>query len=246
MAAGIGAIEASFPRENTQEVPSHIRDASSTEDVSQNDTKDHSRHPHGTVTGFRKPVQTLTRGNQVGDAAILPGVIHFDARGDVQALLEAFHGRGYSHLDTAANYPGSEARLGDVGAPSRFVIDTKIKGMGPGTHEPAMIESSVEQSLADLKTDYVETMYLHVPDRQTPLEHTLKAMNDAFQQKKFKRFGLSNYAPSEVAQIVEICEKNGYVLPSVYQGQYNPLVRGGEKELFPLLRKHGIAFYGYR
>lgn len=89
-------------------------------------------------------------------------------------------------------------------------------------------------------------MFLHCPDRQTPFEDTAKAMNDALQQGKFKNFGLSNYTAEEVAKFLEICEERGCTKPSVYEGHYNALVRGGEKELFPLLRKHNMAFYAYR
>jgi aryl-alcohol dehydrogenase-like predicted oxidoreductase len=156
------------------------------------------------------------------------------------------HSRGYKHLDTAALYAGSEVRLGRAGAASRFTIDTKVHSGGPGTHEPAKIEASIKKSLDNLQTSSVETMYLHVPDRQTPFEDVAKAMNDAFEQGKFKKFGLSNYSAAEVQEIIEICKQKGYVKPSVFQGHYNAIVRGGEKELFPLLRKHNVAFYAYR
>jgi aflatoxin B1 aldehyde reductase len=49
-----------------------------------------------------------------------------------------------------------------------------------------------------------------------------------------------------VQKFVDICEEKGYIKPSVYQGHYNAIVRGGEKELFPLLRKNNIAFFAYR
>jgi len=70
-------------------------------------------------------------------------------------------------------------------------------------------------------------------------------MNDAYNEGKFERFGLSNYTVAEVEEIVSICEANGFVKPSVYQGQYNPICRGAEDELFAVLRKHGIAFNAY-
>jgi aflatoxin B1 aldehyde reductase len=160
--------------------------------------------------------------------------------------LDAFHSRGYTELDTARNYPNSEARLGQAGAASRFIIHTKVASGAPGDLEPSKIYLSIAGSLADLKTSTVETIFLHVPDRQTPFEDTAKAMNSALQQGKFKKFGLSNYSAAEVQKFIDICEENGYTKPSVYQGQYNPIVRGGEKELFPLLRKHNIAFFAFR
>ncbi|KAG6892336.1 hypothetical protein C0993_004036, partial [Termitomyces sp. T159_Od127] len=49
----------------------------------------------------------------------------------------------------------------------------------------------------------------------------------------------------EVAEIVAICKAHGYVQPTVYQGIYNAIHRNVEPELFPCLRKHGIAFYEY-
>lgn len=71
-------------------------------------------------------------------------------------------------------------------------------------------------------------------------------MNQAYQAGRFKRFGLSNYTAQEVEEIVSICEKKGWVKPSVYQGQYNLIARVAEHELFPVLRKHNISFYAYR
>ena len=165
--------------------------------------------------------------------------------------MDAFYNRGYRHLDTARDYSlnaqgASEARLGQAGAASLFTIHSKVHSGQPGDHEPAKIDLSIRQSLDALKTSTVETMFLHVPDRQTPFEDTAKAMNDAFEQGKFKKFGLSNYSAAEVQKFIEICEQNGYNKPSVYQGHYNAIVRGGEKALFPLLRKHNIAFFAYR
>jgi len=71
-------------------------------------------------------------------------------------------------------------------------------------------------------------------------------LDQAYRAGKFKSFGFSNYTAAEVEEFVKICEEKGFVKPSVYQGQYNPIVRTGEKELFPVLRKHGIVFYAWR
>lgn len=187
---------------------------------------------------------------QIGDGLKDPGHVRFDDLKDVNSLLDTFYSRGYRHLDTASAYspdaPGtSEERLGQVQAASRFIIHTKVHS-GAGDHEPSKIDSSIQLSLKSLKTPSVETMFLHMPDRQTPFEDTAKAMNDAIKQGKVEKFGLSNYPATEVQKFIDICEENGYAKPSVYQGHYNAIVRGGEKELFPLLRKHNIAFFAYR
>lgn len=160
--------------------------------------------------------------------------------------MNAFYDRGYRELDTASNYISSEERLGQAGAPARFIIHTKVRSGQPGDHEPFKVAQSINKSLQDLQTPSVETIFLHAPDRQTPFEDAARAMNDAFKEGKFKRFGLSNYTAAEVQRFVDICEDKGYVKPSIYEGHYNPVVRSGEKELFPILRKNNMSFFAYR
>ncbi|VUC21226.1 unnamed protein product [Clonostachys rosea] len=197
----------------------------------------------------KTPVNFILGTHQVGDSTKSP-LAPFDKMEDVQALLDAFYSRGYTHLDTGRNYslhaPGSsEERLGKSKNLGRFTIHTKVEDGFAGAHEAAKIHASIDKSLKALNVSSVETMYLHVPDRQTPFTETAQAIHEAKQQGKFKHWGLSNYAASEVAQFIKICEEKGYDKPRVFQGHYNPIVRGGEKELFPLLRKHGIAFVAY-
>lgn len=125
-------------------------------------------------------------------------------------------------------------------------MHSKIKYAQPGDHEALKVELSVRESLDALQTSKVETMFLHIPDRQTPFEETLKVMNEGVRQRKFTQYGISNHTAAEVQDIISICERNGYAKPAVFQGHYNAIVRGGEKELFPLLRKNSIPFFAYR
>lgn len=177
--------------------------------------------------------------------------MRYDTPEEVNAYLNAFYDRGYKHIDTARSYSTgasgtSEPRLGAVEAGKRFTIDSKAMSREPGSHTKEKIASEVEASLKALKVDQINIYYLHQPDRQTPFEETCEAMDKAYREGKFRKFGLSNFTASEVEQILEICERRGFVKPSVYEGQYNPIVRGGEKTLFPLLRKNNIAFYAWR
>ena len=96
---------------------------------------------------------------------------------------------------------GSEARLGQAGAASRFTIHSKVHSSHPGDHEPPKIDLSIRQSLDALKTSTVETIFLHVSDRTTPFEDTTKAMNDAVKQGRFKQFELSNYTTAKLQKI---------------------------------------------
>ncbi|KAI3542385.1 aflatoxin B1 aldehyde reductase member 2 [Colletotrichum abscissum] len=199
---------------------------------------------------FKLPPTIILGTHSVGDSIVDPETSHFDAEQDVQSLLDDFYGRGYNQLDTARDYspnvPGaSESRLGKAKGASRFTIHTKVHSADPGDHLPTKLGLSIDQSLEDLQTPTVETMFLHFPDRHTPFEDTIKAMDTALKQGKFNRYGLSNYSATEVQRILDICERHGYRKPSVYEGHYNAIVRGAEKELFPLLRKHSMAFYAY-
>jgi aryl-alcohol dehydrogenase-like predicted oxidoreductase len=95
----------------------------------------------------------------------------------------------------------------------------------------------------------VDIFYLHsVPapeDNDCPLEETLRAVNDLHREGLFKRFGLSNFPAFGVMQTYYKCKELGYVLPTVYQGQYNPLTRQAEAEVFPCLRLLNMKFYSH-
>ncbi|MCJ1411353.1 hypothetical protein MMC19_005441 [Ptychographa xylographoides] len=167
-----------------------------------------------------------------------------------QAFLDLFRKYGFKDIDTARGYspgaPGScEVLLGQTDFAQWAIIDTKVKSWQPRTHTKEMIAESVEESLEALKVDKVHIEYLHAPDRETPFAETCEAINEAYKAGKLEKFGLSNFSPEEVEEVVELCEKNGWVKPTVYQGQYNAIARLGEDALLPMLRKHGLSFYAY-
>ncbi|KAJ9143392.1 Aflatoxin B1 aldehyde reductase member 2 [Pleurostoma richardsiae] len=197
----------------------------------------------------KSPLKIVFGTGNVGDKSV-DTMARFDTPAEVTAILDAFAQRGYTEIDSARYYsphaPGTcEPRLGAAGAGERFAVSTKVASREPGNHSKAQIAKSIDDSLAALKLKQVDIEYLHQPERTTPFEETCEAMDKAYREGKFKRFGLSNYPASEVEEILQICEARGFVKPTVYEGQYNPIVRGAEKELFPLLRKHSIAFYAW-
>jgi len=57
---------------------------------------------------------------------------------------------------------------------------------------------------------------------------------------------VSNYLASTLKELLAVCEENGFVKPTVYQGMYNVLCRHADTKLFPLLKEHGIAYNVYR
>jgi len=159
-----------------------------------------------------------------------------------QVLLK----HGVNTLDSAQLYGNSEKGIGELNAGDRFIIDTKWKGgWQPGWATKENIVTSAKESIEKLKVKQVDIFYIHCPDAKTDLEETLAGVQEVYKTGVFKRFGLSNYSPEDVQKVYDIAKKNGYVLPTVYQGNYSPVARRQETELFPVLRKLGIAFYAY-
>ncbi|KAF7295096.1 Aldo-ket-red domain-containing protein [Mycena indigotica] len=167
---------------------------------------------------------------------------------DVKAILDAFRSHGHTEIDSARTYCGgtSEEYLGRIDwKQDGFALETKLAPRVDITHSPQDLRKNLLLSLKALNADSIEMWYLHAPDHSTPYETTMKAVDDLYREGYFKRFGISNYAAWEVAEIVGICKANGYIQPTAYQGIYNVIHRNVEPELFPCLRKFGISFYEF-
>jgi aflatoxin B1 aldehyde reductase len=179
----------------------------------------------------------------------------FDDSHAVSEVLGFLTSQNIHHIDTAGRYPPlkpglSETLLGQSDAAEKgFVLDTKILA-GPGDGSGELSKSAIEQSLATsmqrLKTDSVNILHCHRPDPKTPLVEQASALDELYKQGKFKLLGVSNFPPELLQNFLNICEENGYVKPTVYQGDYNAITRGMEKKLLPILRAHGIIFNAYR
>ncbi|KAI9739479.1 MAG: hypothetical protein M1818_005167 [Claussenomyces sp. TS43310] len=165
----------------------------------------------------------------------------------VQEYLGCVKRHSIRELDTARVYAGgqSEELLGAVNAHSHFAVSTKAPAFAPHSLSENNIISNCKKSLAALKQDKIDIYYLHGPDRSTPLEDQCRAIGKLYSEGKFERFGVSNISDAEVQSIYDICKREGYPLPSVYQGGYNPISRGAEATLFPLLRKLNMSFYAF-
>lgn len=184
---------------------------------------------------------------------IILGTMTFSEQVDqntAQSMLALFVESGNFELDTAHQYCDgkTEEMLGVLIPPEKrknLSIASKVNPWNDQGLQPDQIEKQLGEILHRLGTDYIDLLYLHSPDLDTPIEKSLERCFDLFQQGKFKSFGLSNYASWQVAEVTEICRKNGWMEPSVYQGMYNSLTRDVERELFPCLRNYGISFYAY-
>jgi len=167
---------------------------------------------------------------------------------DARRMLALFGSYGHIELDTAHVYNGGETEtmLAKLVRPAgHFLTATKVHPWNDNGLKPHQVKQQLVESLNRLKTDQVDLLYLHSPDPETPITDTLQACRDLHRQGRFRRFGLSNFSAWQVAEIVEICRRNGWMEPEIYQGMYNALTRDVERELFPCLRNYGMAFYAY-
>lgn len=162
-------------------------------------------------------------------------------------LIDGFRARGYNEIDTARMYTGgkSEQIIGNYLSAKGPVVATKINPWNPEGLSRASVLRQVESSLASLQRSSVDILYLHAPDHSTDVEETLEACQQLYKEGKFKELGVSNFASWEVVDAYHICKRNGWVVPTVYQGMYNPITRSVEGELFPALKHFGIRFYSY-
>jgi len=166
---------------------------------------------------------------------------------DCQHLLDIFFASGNKELDTARGYGEgtteeylSKLKLGDA------TVDTKVYPGKPGDHNPTNLRRIfVTGSLSILAPHKVRVLYLHAPDRSVPYEETCAEMDRLHKEGRYDIFGLSNYTAWEVAEIVGICDRFGYVRPRIYQAMYNGITRAIEPELVPCLRRFGIRLVIY-
>lgn len=177
---------------------------------------------------------------------------------EVDKMFNTFQSHGHNEIDNARVYGSgsSEEYMARANWQSRnLVMDTKLypnegKGMRISnnvySHRPDDVRRGLMESLQALGASKIDMWYLHGPDRKTPLEDTLREVNKLHQEGYFDRFGISNYMSWEVAAICEICGRNGWIKPVVYQGIYNTLHRAIEPELMPCLRRYGIALYAFQ
>ncbi len=168
---------------------------------------------------------------------------------DVRAFVDAFLDAGHTELDTAYVYNDGtcEKLLGEalksVNRP--YSIATKVNPRISGRLDGEAAYKQVNESLERLQLSSVDTVYLHFPDPATPVISVLSAMADLHGQGKYRELGLSNFPAWMVADVWHICDRHGWVKPTVYEGMYNPLTRLAEKELNACLDHFGMRYYAY-
>ncbi|RKY37464.1 MAG: aldo/keto reductase [Candidatus Omnitrophota bacterium] len=166
-------------------------------------------------------------------------------------IIKVAYDNGINFFDTANVYNHGEAErvlgkcLKDFPR-SSFVVLTKVWGrMGPGPNDRGLSAKHIfEQCHASLRRmgmDYVDIYMCHRPDLDTPLEETIRAMEDLARQGKILYWGVSEWSAAQIVKAQKVAKEMGARPISVSEPRYNLLYRYPEKEIFPLTAEEGIG-----
>jgi len=193
---------------------------------------------------------TMTFGNQADETTAF-------------GIMDVADQAGVTFFDTADIYPlgGELAQRGTTevivghwlrerGARGRIVLATKCGGpMGTGPNETGLsrkhIISACEASLRRLQTDYIDLFQVHWPDPSTPIEETLRALDDLVRAGKVRYIGCSNYLAWQLATALWTSDKNNLASFECVQPRYNMLFRMIEDEIVPLCQSNGLGVLAY-
>ncbi|QIS22450.1 aldo/keto reductase [Nocardia terpenica] len=170
---------------------------------------------------------------------------------ECREMLEVYAEAGGNVIDTAINYRGgrSEEFVGELlaGRRDHFVLATKYSV----TRDPADINAagnhrknlrlSLETSLRRLRTDYVDLYWVHIWDRHTPIEETMRALDDAVRSGKVLHIGISDAPAWIVAQANTFADLRGMAAFAGLQVPYSLLERDIERELLPMAAAFGLT-----
>jgi aryl-alcohol dehydrogenase-like predicted oxidoreductase len=170
---------------------------------------------------------------------------------DSRKVFDAFAAAGGNFIDTAINYTNgtSESYVGEFlrGQRERFVLATKYTltrrpedPNGGGNHRKNMVQS-VEHSLRQLGTDYIDLYWLHAWDFMTPVEEVMRGLDDLVRAGKVLYIGISDTPAWIVSQANTMAELRGWSRFVALQIQYSLIERTPERDLLPMARAFDLA-----
>jgi len=172
---------------------------------------------------------------------------------EVNSLMKTVVDAGINFIDTANvySYGESETLLGqsiiDLGLNrSELVIATKVRGrMGPGVNNVGLtrfhIFQSVDESLKRLQLDHIDVLYVHGVDLKTPVEETVRALNDIVLTGKVRYIAICNWPAWMVMKALGIADKHGWNKFVGLQYFYSLAGRDIEREIVPLAIDQNLA-----
>ena len=161
---------------------------------------------------------------------------------------------GVTLFDTADIYGGtrSEEFLGAALGDRRKNVVVATKFVGPVGEGPLNrgasrrhVFDAVENSLRRLGTDWIDLYQIHFPDVTTPIEETLRALDDLVKQGKVRYIGCSNFAAWQVVEAQWTARTEHFVPLISAQSEYNLLNRRIERELVPACQEYGLGILPY-
>ena len=185
------------------------------------------------------------------------GTMSFGGDADARtaaSLYAASRERGINFFDCARVYNGgrSEEILGDLIAAERdeLVITSKFGYRQPGSPKASGASRrhavlAVEESLTRLKTDRLDILFIHHWDADTPLEESLRALDDLVSSGKVLYLGASNFAAWQVAKALGISARNAWARFDVIQPMYNLVKRQAEVEILPMAQSEELGVITY-
>ena len=162
---------------------------------------------------------------------------------------------GIALIDTADSYGnrgGSEEYLGkilgsrrnDIVLATKFGLPMDDTGKMRGASRRYVMQA-VEASLRRLKTDWIDLYQVHFPDSRTPIEETLRALDDLIKSGKVRFIGCSNFSATQLEEALGTSQRNNIASFVTCQDEYNLLERELEKDRVPIMRKNGLGLLPY-
>jgi len=173
---------------------------------------------------------------------------------EVDSIMDAAEALGVNHIDTANRYTGGRAEesLGQAlkGRRDRFFVASKFTmpvGSGPNDRGASRYHmmNALHGSLRRLQTDHIDLYYVHRWDEETPIEETLRALDDVLRAGKIRYLGVSAFAAWQLAHASLLAEVRGWGPIVVIQSEYNMLQRDVEREVLPCCLAHDVGFVPY-
>jgi aryl-alcohol dehydrogenase-like predicted oxidoreductase len=191
-------------------------------------------------------------------SAVGLGCNNFGGRIDLEATRKVVHKAidlGITLFDTAdiyGNKGGSETAMGEVLGARRNEIILATKYAKPmddagklrGASRRYIVEA-VEASLRRLKTDWFDLYQQHEPDPGTPIEETLRALDDLVRAGKVRYVGCSNLPAWQVVEAQWTSRDKGLVPFISCQDEYSLVMRDAERELIPAMQRYGLGLLPY-
>jgi aryl-alcohol dehydrogenase (NADP+) len=173
---------------------------------------------------------------------VTEGIVAKALRGRRDSVVLASKG---GHIRKLAAKFGEYQDLGPIGLarPRHFRPWEAGEGTGPndmGLSRKHLMQA-LEASLRRLGTDYLDLYYAHMPDYATPLDETLRAMDDMVRQGKVRYLGCSNFRAFQLAKALCISDRQGLARWDAIQPPFNLLARDVEYELLPLCLEEGVG-----